>query len=229
MIGSMWQVAAAAAIFVGGHFALAAEPLRSALRARLGDNGFRAAYSTIAVASLAWLGFAYGAAPYVELWPPTHGARAVPTAIMPLALLLVVCGLSQFNPTVTGQGFRDVGGDPAPGILKATRHPVMWGLGLWALAHLPPNGDLASFILFAGLAALALGGTRAIDARRARDDPTGFARIAAVTSNLPLAALVSRRQRLRFGDIGLWRILIAAILYVALFHAHRWVAGVALI
>ncbi|HJS32009.1 MAG TPA: NnrU family protein [Alphaproteobacteria bacterium] len=228
MIGSIWQVAAAAAIFVGGHFTLSAEPLRSGLRERLGDNGFRAVYSTIAIASLAWLGFAYGVAPYVELWPQAHWARAIPTLVMPIALLLVICGTSQFNPTVTGQGFRDVNGDPAPGILKLTRHPVMWGVGLWALSHLPPNGDLASIILFGGLAALALGGTLAIDARRARDDPAGFARIAAVTSNLPLAALISQRQRLRFADIGLWRILIAAIVYVVLFHAHRWVAGVAL-
>ncbi|HSE78424.1 MAG TPA: NnrU family protein [Alphaproteobacteria bacterium] len=228
MTGSMWQVAVAAALFVGGHFALSAEPLRSGLRARLGDNGFRAVYSTIAIASLAWLGVAYGAAPYVELWPQAHWARAVPTLVMPIALLLVVCGISQFNPTVTGQGFRDVDGDPAPGILKLTRHPVMWGLGLWALSHLPPNGDLASIILFGGLATLALGGTRAIDARRKREDPSGFARIAAVTANLPLAALLSQRQRLRFADIGLWRILIAAIVYVVLFHAHRWVAGVAL-
>ena len=229
MIGAMWQVAAACAIFVGGHFLLSAEPLRSTLRTRLGDNGFRGVYSTIAGASLAWLGFAYGAAPYVELWPQTHWARSIPTIVMPVALLLAVCGFSQFNPTVTGQGFRDIAGDPAPGVLKVTRHPVMWGFGLWALAHLPPNGDLASLILFGGLAGLALGGARAIDARRQRTDPAGFARIAAVTSNLPLAALLSGRQRLRFADLGLLRVLIAAVLYVALFHAHRWIAGVSVV
>jgi uncharacterized membrane protein len=145
---------------------------------------------------------------------------------MPLALLLAVCGLSQPNPTAVQQRFLGAGVDPAPGILKLTRHPVMWSFGLWGLAHLPPNGDLASLILFGGLAMLALLGTRAIDAKRRARDPQGFARFAEVTSNLPFAALAAGRNRLAFADIGWVRLAIAAGLYAAFLRGHRWIAGV---
>lgn len=32
-----------------------------------------------------------------------------------------------------------------------TRHPMLWGFALWAVAHLLVNGDTPSFILFGGL------------------------------------------------------------------------------
>lgn len=36
------------------------------------------------------------------------------------------------------------------------RHPQLTGFALWAFAHLLPNGDLASFVLFGGLLVWAL-------------------------------------------------------------------------
>jgi len=37
-----------------------------------------------------------------------------------------------------------------------TRHPMLWGFSLWAVAHLLVNGDTPSFILFGGLLVWAL-------------------------------------------------------------------------
>ena len=226
MTGSIWHLALATFVFVGGHFLLSWGPLRARLVGAIGEPTFAMAYSALALAGLVWLGVAYGAAPYVELWPQAAWTWAVPIAIMPMALLLAVCGFSQFNPTVVQQSFRAKGKDAAPGILKVTRHPVMWAFGLWALVHILPNGDLASLVLFGALAFLALVGTRAIEAKRRARDPEGFARFAAVTSNMPLAAIVAGRARLAFADIGWGRVAIAAALYVVILHAHRWIAGV---
>lgn len=39
---------------------------------------------------------------------------------------------------------------------RRLRHPQLTGFALWAFAHLLPNGDLPSFILFGGLFAWAL-------------------------------------------------------------------------
>jgi uncharacterized membrane protein len=228
MIGGIWHLALAASAFVGGHLLLSWGPLRGRLVGAIGEQAFATAYSTLALAGLVWLGFAYGRAPYVELWPQAAWTWAVPIVVMPVALLLAVCGLSQYNPTVVQQNFRRADKDPAPGILKVTRHPVMWAFGLWALAHILPNGDLASLVLFGALAFLALVGTQAIEAKRRARDPEGFARFAAATSNLPLAAIVSGRATLALSDIGWARIAIATVLYIAILHGHRWIAGVAI-
>ncbi|MFZ3237690.1 MAG: NnrU family protein, partial [Stellaceae bacterium] len=116
--------------------------------------------------------------------------------------------------------------DPAPGIMRVTRHPVMWALGLWALSHLAANGDLRSIWFFGVIAALALGGTLLIDRKKQIALGSYWQRLAGVTSNIPFAALVTGRTRLRWRDIGLLRPLAALLLYVVLYLAHPLFAGV---
>ena len=146
------------------------------------------------------------------------------------ACLLLVCGLTQPNPTLVGRGFDAAAADPAPGILKVTRHPLMWGFGLWAIGHLAANGELAALILFGGVGFLALHGTMRLDAKRRARDPEGFARFAAATSNPPLGAILDGRQRLgaALAGIGWARLGGAALLYAALVLAHPYFAGRAL-
>lgn len=98
-------------------------------------------------------------------------------------------------------------------------------MGVWAVAHLIINGEVAAQLFFGGIAILAFGGALAIDAKRRARDPTGFARLAAQTSNIPLAALIAGRTRLHFGDIGWWRLLLAAALFAALIFAHPLFSG----
>lgn len=230
---------AAAILFVGGHFLLSAPGTRRALARSLGEQQFLRAYSALALATLALLIFAYSRAPYAELWPFLPVLRMVPAAIMPVAALLLIGGISQYNPTSVVARFDDKERDPAPGILKITRHPVMWAIGLWALSHIPPNGDVASLIFFGSLAFLALFGTTRIDAKRREREPDGFRRFAEVTSNVPLVALLSPKTRVFWktaysvdplksiwGEIGLWRITAALALYIALIVAHPWITGV---
>jgi uncharacterized membrane protein len=45
----------------------------------------------------------------------------------------------------------------AGGVVAAKlRHPMLWGVVVWAVAHLVVNGDLASLVLFGGLGLWAL-------------------------------------------------------------------------
>ncbi len=228
-MSGLGTLALAMLAFVGGHFLLSSPPVRRPLVAVLGEFAFAGVYSVLALAAFVWMLRAYGQAPYVELWALASWTVSLPGLVMPLAVLLLVGGYSQRNPTAVMQTFAPVDRDPAPGILKITRHPVMWGTGLWALAHIPPNGDAAALLLFGGLAVLALGGTAAIDAKRRAADPAGFARLAAASSNVPFVALLHGRARLRYADIGWWRLALAAALYFALILAHPLIAGVALL
>jgi uncharacterized membrane protein len=50
------------------------------------------------------------------------------------------------------------------GVTRRMRHPMLTGFGLWALAHILVNGDLASIILFGGLGLWAVAAARSISA-----------------------------------------------------------------
>jgi uncharacterized membrane protein len=102
----------------------------------------------------------------------------------------------------------------------------MWGVGLWALAHILPNGTLAAVLLFGALAALALIGTRLIDHKFAARRGAQWQRLAAVSSNIPFAAIASGRQRFVFTEIGWARVGAALVLYVVLLAVHPWLFGV---
>jgi uncharacterized membrane protein len=159
------------------------------------------------------------------MWEPVGGMRWFPIVLMLPACLLLVAGLSQRNPTAVGQDVDAAA--PATGVVRITRHPVMWAFGLWAISHLAANGTTRALLLFGGLGALALLGTRRIDAKRAARDPEGFARLAAATSNAPFGAILDGRVSLgqALAEIGAPRLAGGVALYAAFWLLHPWVVG----
>lgn len=145
---SMLGLASAVALFVASHLILSLPRIRDPLVARLGENTFRALYSAIALGLLLWVALAYRDAPIIDVWYPPIGLMHLSLLIMPLASILFVAGLTTPNPSAIGGGQSDINAGPV-GILKITRHPVMWAVVLWGFAHLLANGDAASLILFA--------------------------------------------------------------------------------
>jgi uncharacterized membrane protein len=212
--------------FCGSHVVLSSTGLRGSLRDQLGERGFLALYSVTALVTFAWFLVAYSHALIIELWPRREWTALVPVAAMPLATILLVAGYTTLNPTAVGMERSARADDPAPGILRVTRHPVMWAIGLWAVSHVIANGDLASLIFFGAFAGLSLGGTVLIDRKKRLALGSDWSRLAEVTSNLPFAALVTGRTRLRLRDISLLRVIAGLLLYVVLFRAHAIIAGV---
>ncbi|MFP6741154.1 MAG: NnrU family protein [Alphaproteobacteria bacterium] len=224
MTGSLPALVAAAVFFVASHFVLSSPIVRDGIVGRLGEKPFRALHGVVDLAAPAWLILAYTSAPYVALWPPVMAARYVPLVVMPVVTVLLVCGLTTKNPTAM-YWEKPGDGDPVPGILKITRHPVMWAVVLWAFAHMAPNGDMGSVIFIAAFATMAAVGMGAIDRRRQRLMGDAWGAIAATTSNLPFAALLGGRTKLDFKGIGVWRVAGGLALYGALLLAHGPVIG----
>ena len=56
-------------------------------------------------------------------------------------------------------------------ITARVRHPQLTGFALWAFAHLLPNGDLPSFVLFGGLLVWALAEMAVINRAQPRWTP----------------------------------------------------------
>lgn len=215
------QLIAATAAFLLTHLA-SSTPLRPALIGAIGEKGYRALYTVAAFATLIWMVYSYNRAPVQPLWP---GLKLLPAIFMPVAFILLACGVLSRNPTMVGAEKLLKSEDPARGIIRVTRHPVMWGIGLWAAAHLLARGDLKSVVFFGGLLVLALAGAAALDARKAKTLGEDWKRFAAVTSHLPLAAIASGRNRVKWKEIGWRNPVIGIALYVAFFAGHAWLFG----
>jgi uncharacterized membrane protein len=225
MDNGLLSLVIAGAAFCGSHILLSSTRLRGSLRDQLGERGFLAVYSVTSLAIFAWFVAAYAAAPTIVLWPRQRWTALVPVSAMPFATILLVAGYTTRNPTAVGMERSARWDDPAPGILSVTRHPVMWAIGLWAVSHLIANGDLSSVLFFGSLAALGLGGTVLIDHKKQLALGSNWPRLTEVTSNLPFAALIARRTKLRWRDIGTLRIAAGLLLYAVLYLAHPLITG----
>lgn len=214
----MTSLLAAAAIFLLTHF-VTSTPLRPVLVRALGEWPYRGLYSLVALAALIWMGWAYAHAPSEPLW---SGPRLLPVVVLPFVFILVVCGYWR-NPTMVGADKLLKSDDPARGVIRITRHPIMWAVMLWAGVHVAARGDVKSLIFFGSLLLLAAVGTLAMDSRK-RSNPD-FMRFAAVTSNVPFVAIAQGRNRIVWREIGWKRPLIGLIAFAVFFAAHPWLFG----
>jgi uncharacterized membrane protein len=215
----MTALLAATAAFLLTHF-VTSTPLRPKLVAAMGEWPYRGVYSLVAFATLGWMLWAYAHAPTEILW---SGMRGLPVFVMPLAFILIACGYFR-NPTMVGADKLLQSDDPARGMIRITRHPIMWGLMLWALAHILASGDFRSIVFFGGFFLVALIGSLNID-RRKRADPA-FVRFASLTSHVPFVAIAQGRNRLVLSEIGWKRPLIGLVAFAAFFLLHPWLFGV---
>lgn len=230
MTGTLFHLFAAVGGFVALHTLVAGTPLRGVLIGKIGENAYKGLFSLASLGLIVWAAQAYndaylGSDPII-FWDLGIGAKHATSLLMLIAIAFAVLGLSQRVATsMTGGGIQ-AEGEPATGIMRVTRHPLMCGIALWGLAHLLANGDAASALLFGGMAYLALRGPRDIDARLARQDPEGWVRLSAVTSHLPFAAIVGGRNRLVLREIAIWRWALVIVVYLGLFGGHQALFGV---
>ena len=215
----MGALLAATAAFLLTHF-VSSTPLRGALVRAIGEWPYRGLYSAVALVTLVWMSLAYGDAPRELLW---IGPRWLPVVVMPFAFLLIACGYWR-NPTMVGADKLLKSDDPARGMIRITRHPIMWGVMLWAGAHVIARGDLKSLIFFGGFLLLAAVGTLSMDARK-KANPD-WPRFAAVTSHVPFVAILQGRNRMVWSEIGWVRPLIGLAVFAAFFYAHPWLFGI---
>jgi len=219
----MLNLIAASGYFLLIHFGVSGTRLRDGLVARLGEGPYRGMFALASLLGLVWMAYAYRHAPALPTWGLVLGFRPAAYLLVLIAFIFVVIGLATPSPTQVGkESTLTRGPDIARGMVRITRHPFLWGVALWALVHLIVNGDLASLVLFGSLLVLALAGTAVIDAKRRRGCGEGWMQFAAVTSNVPFAAILAGRNRLgpAVAEIGVWRPLVAIAVYALAFYLH---------
>lgn len=205
-------------------------PARSGLRRRLadaiGEPAYLWLYSLLSIALLAWLIRAAVRAPFVPLWDlaPWH-YHATIVLMLPASMLLIG---GAFAPNPLSISFSRCPFDPArPGLVGITRHPLLWAFALWSSAHLIPNGDMVSLIMFGGFALFSLTGMAMVDRRRRTALGPEWGRLAARTSIIPFAALLSNRASPRWNALTLAVTIVGGtLLYLSLLGLHPIVIGV---
>lgn len=218
----------ALAAFVGLHIGVSATPLRAAIVARIGERAYRGLFALASIAALIWLIVAVRAVMgdlddplQAPVWAPPAWGRHATQGLVLLAFLCAGSGVLTPGPTTVGFEGALAKTDAARGVLRITRHPFLWGVAIWAGAHLLVNGAAYQVMLFGSLGLMALYGTRSIDRKSAARDPEAWARFADATSNVPFVAIAQGRNRLVFSELWL-RLLAAVALYALAAAIHTW-------
>lgn len=116
-----------------------ARPARSAtLIAKYGWGSYWTGLGAVALAGLAFIAAGKAHAQYIYAWLPPAWLYVF---VLPLMFAACVCLAAEFVPS---------------NLRRLTRHPVLLGVVLWAVAHLIVNEDLASILMFGGFGLLAL-------------------------------------------------------------------------
>jgi uncharacterized membrane protein len=203
-----------AALFVGSHFLLS-HPLRAPLVGRIADRGFQIVYSVVAIATFIMMVRAFQGMPAeLPLWDVSDGLWAISTVVVLIASILFVGSLIG-NPALAAPGAAKAAAAPARGVFAITRHPMMWGFALWAIAHALVVPTLAQLILSAAVILLAIGGSLGQDRKKAKlmgaawqdwQSRTAFVPFAGQFSGRLSWADAMPRPHALFGGIVVWLI-----------------------
>ena len=159
----------ASVAFVGSHFAMS-HPLRRPMVGALGEKGFAGAYSAISVVTFVWMVIAFRRVPPYghNLWSGYDEVSWTLASLLTLVSLVLFLGSFRGNPAFPGVVIHPEGALASPrGVFAVTRHPMMWGFALWALAHIliAPTGR--TLVLGLAIGILALVGAHMQDRKKA--------------------------------------------------------------
>ena len=152
------------AAFVGSHFAMS-HPLRGGMVRVLGARGFLGVYSLASFALLYWVVQAFKAAPPADLGGSGAIGWLFATALT-LPAMVLLAGSFAGNPALPDPtGKTKIPVEPR-GVFRVTRHPMMWGIGLWAIAHLALWWSTRTLITAGAMGVLALLGAHLQDRKK---------------------------------------------------------------
>jgi uncharacterized membrane protein len=220
----MPQLIVAALVWIAIHLGLAGTTLRDAVVRRIGDQPFRGVFSVLSIAALLFLVRAWSVAPTTPLWIAPDWLRWILALAMLPAFVLFVASVNGRNPTLIGPSGNVA--QPPRGMIRVTRHPMLWSFAIWAAVHVLGNGDTASIVFFGAILITALAGMPSIDAKLARRDPNTWQALSAATSIVPFVAIAQGRNRFVLNEVGWLNPAIGLFAWVVVLLAHPWLFGV---
>jgi uncharacterized membrane protein len=216
MDAALWNLVAANVAFVGSHFAMS-HPLRAAMVRALGEKGFSLAYTAVSLVALGWVYFAFLAAPPADL-PGSGEIGWIIATLLTWPAMVLLAGSFIGNPALpTPLAQAQTRAEPK-GALRVTRHPMMWGIGLWAASHLVLFWSTRTMLTALAMGILALVGARLQDAKKEVLMGEAWAEWERKTSYWPRWG--------RFFSVGALPLLAGTALWLAGMWLHLWRAGI---
>ena len=180
----MTLLVAGLALFLGIHLLPVVPPLRDALQARLGANGYRGAFTIASLAGVVLIVAGYRAAGRGDqLFAPMPAAVAIAPYAVTLSFVLFAAANMRTH------------------IRKALRHPMLLGVLIWAAVHLCANGDTRGTVLFGAFLVWALVDLVSAVSRHAvkEFEPAARQDVIAIATGVVLALVVMTFHRTLFG------------------------------
>ena len=171
-------------IFFGTHLSPGVFGLRNRLVNRLGEGRFQGLYIAASVTGMLCIIAGKSLAPFVTVYHPAPGPLLLVPVLMAAAFIM-------FAAFAIPSNFK-----------RFTRHPMLWGITLWSVAHLLANGDLASVLVFGGFGSYAIVSMWSLNKRGAQKSTQRYAPlndVAVVAAGLGGCALVAWLHPLLFG------------------------------
>ncbi len=124
-------------LFFGVHMLPLVPVLRQGVVAQLGELPYRGLFALVSIVGLALIVVGYGQMGVETLWFVPIWAWTLPQPLMMVASILLVSAYMPGN------------------VRRLTRHPMLWAVVVWGVAHLLVTGHLAAVFLFGVFAAYA--------------------------------------------------------------------------
>lgn len=207
--------------FVALHLLFANDPVRARLVAAMGENGFRAFYVIQSLVLLAGAILFYRQTQPEIVWVAPIGLWHLAAPVMLLAAILLVGSLTPANKAMSPHP----GKAPASGVMRITRHPMMWAIAIWAAVHATLSGSVPTITLCFSMGFLALVGSSLQDGKKARQLGAGWDAYARETSWWPLGAQISGRQPWSSLWPGLWPVAGGVALWLLATWLHPRLGG----
>lgn len=213
---------AASIVFVGSHFAMS-HPLRATMVRLFGEKLFPAVYALVSLAAIVWMAQAFKAVPpAVPLWSGFDDVSWAIASVITLVAMVLLAGSFVGNPALPAPGADAAAQREPKGVFRVTRHPMMWAIGLWAIAHLIAAPTSRTLVVASAIGFLALFGSAMQDRKKERLMGEAWAGWETRTSYWPrLGALFSVGWLYWAIGIALW--LVFSYGHI---HAAGWAAGV---
>lgn len=220
MDNTLVNLVAACLAFVGTHFVMS-HPLRAGMVGILGEKGFQGVYSLVSLATFAWMALAFRAAPaHTPLWTGFDDISwGIGSLVALVAMVLFAGSLMVRNPALPMPGAEAAARAEPAGVLKITRHPMMWGFALWGVSHLVAAPTARTLVLASAIVFLALVGSHLQDRKKEALMGEAWSAWESKTSYWP------RWSRLVSAGAGPW--VVGTALWLGLSWLHKPLAGIA--
>jgi uncharacterized membrane protein len=219
------EIALWTGLFVGMHFLLSSEPVRTRLVGLVGAQPFRGIYSLVAIGTFIPMVVVFGHNKHAGamLWNLRGApeARGLTWLLMFAAVILLVAGLINPNPAAIAAPLRN----RPTGILKITRHPSFVAFVFFGLGHLLMNGGAGDIIFFSGFVVLGIVGGIHQDRRKLREIGAPYREFLAATSFFPGGALFGRRVEWSGDDMPWTAVAIGIAMAIVLVIFHPLMFG----